>query len=339
MKTIKSISKTWVLIILFGCMFNLQAGKSVQFKMPDYEKVTIKNGITLYLLEQHEVPLIYISNVFKTGAIYDGAQNGLAYMTAKGLMFGTKNYSKSDIEETFDYIGASINSYVRRESSGIDLSCAKTDLESIIPIWKEMITAPIFLQEEFEKNQKRHLMKLEQDRESPNNVIRSYYNKFIYDDQVYGNPLKGTKSSVSAFTANDLKKFYKQNYSPANMVIIIAGDFNKGEMKKKVINLFEKWQPKNKPVKMDYGKEPVLSKSRVLLVNKEDSRQTTFFIGGMGIKRDNPDYTQIQVINTILGGRFTSWLNDELRVNAGLTYGARSGFSTYKKSGDFAMRT
>jgi predicted Zn-dependent peptidase len=82
---------------------------------------------------------------------------------------------------------------------------------------------------------------------------------------------------------------------------------------------------------------PNFTGNRVLLVNKDDSNETRFQIGTLGVKRSNPDYVPIQVINTILGGRFTSWLNDELRVNAGLTYGARSFFRFMKDSGTFSM--
>ena len=115
----------------------------------------------------------------------------------------------------------------------------------------------------------------------------------------------------------------------------IVGDFKVSEMKKKITNLFETWKTtKTKPVKISEPKV-TFSESQILLVNKPDSRETTFFIGGKGISRDNPDYVAVSVINTVLGARFTSWLNDALRVNSGLTYGARSRFTTYQKSGLF----
>jgi predicted Zn-dependent peptidase len=108
-------------------------------------------------------------------------------------------------------------------------------------------------------------------------------------------------------------------------------------MKKKVNKWFNGWNAKGISKPMEAKPLPSLTRSRVLLVNKEDATETSFFIGGLGIKRSNPDYVAIQVINTILGGRFTSWLNDELRVNAGLTYGAFSFFTAYKTSGTFII--
>jgi predicted Zn-dependent peptidase len=111
-------------------------------------------------------------------------------------------------------------------------------------------------------------------------------------------------------------------------------------MKAMISKMFGSW--KNAGVSATnlaaYPIKPI-ENARVLLVNKEDARETTFLIGALGIRRDNPDYVAVEVINTVFGGRFTSWLNDELRVNSGLTYGARSSFIALKNSGTFAIST
>jgi predicted Zn-dependent peptidase len=110
-------------------------------------------------------------------------------------------------------------------------------------------------------------------------------------------------------------------------------------MKAKISSLFEDWK-KGEANTLKLGVPEVLpAKARVLLVNKEDARETTMYIGAKGISRNNPDYVSIQVVNTVLGGRFTSWLNDELRVNSGLTYGASSRFSPLKNDGTFIVST
>jgi predicted Zn-dependent peptidase len=117
----------------------------------------------------------------------------------------------------------------------------------------------------------------------------------------------------------------------------VVGDFKIPQVKKVVEKWFGGWKAKAGEASEKIMEKPLptFDKSRVLLVNKDDATETRFRIGAFGIKRSNPDYVAIQVINTILGGRFTSWLNDELRVNAGLTYGARSFFDAYKASGTF----
>jgi predicted Zn-dependent peptidase len=309
------------------------------FKLPEYEKFVMENGLTVYLLEQHEVPLIYISAVFPAGAISDGDKYGLASLTADGLLFGTKNYAKKEIEDKLDFIGATYYTYASKEYAEISMSFVNTDRETVFPILKDIVIDPIFDEEEFEKRKKRLLVELERAKERPRQVIRAYYEKFLFADHAYGNPVSGTRESVAAITAKDLKEFYKTNYYPAGAAIAVAGDFDTKKMTKEITKLFEDWKVKGTPTSIAEASIPTPDKSKLLLVNKDDATETRFYIGSLGIKRSNPDYVAIQVVNTILGGRFTSWLNDELRINRGLTYGARSGFREHKYSGTFTIRS
>lgn len=325
-----------ILVVFLIGTIAVQAGNS--FKMPEYEKYQMKNGMTVYLLEQHEVPLIYARAVISAGAVNDNSKYGLASMTGDGLMLGTKTYSREQIEELVDFLGAELESSTGREATDLKISFAKKDTDRLMPVFAEIIKSPLFPQAEFEKMKNIKMAELEQAKESPNQVIYSYYHKFIYGDGVYGNPSGGTRETVAELQIADLQKFYNYFYLPQNTALIMAGDFNSDQMKNTLEKYFGKWNVENsgEAVKLNYG-QPDYSKSRILLVDKQDSRQTTFIIGGKGISRNNPDYTALQVINTVLGGRFTSWLNDELRVNAGLTYGARSRFSTYQNGGLFTM--
>jgi predicted Zn-dependent peptidase len=211
------------------------------------------------------------------------------------------------------------------------ISCLSTTLSLL----KEIVIYPVFHGKEFEKRKKRLLLELEQAREKPYYVINSYYNKFLFGDHAYGNPVPGTRSSVEKIEVEDLKAFYRANYKPEESAAAVVGDFKTTKMKAAIKNLFKNWQSRGKSPSIQENPLPAFKKSRVLLVNKEDAIETRFMIGGRGIERSNPDYVAVQVVNTILGGRFTSWLNDELRVNAGLTYGAFSYFSTFKTSGTF----
>lgn len=324
-------------ILLICLMTGSLALASGSFKLPDYEKFVLKNGLTVYLMEQHEVPLVYVSLVFPAGGVKDGAKNGLAAITADALLFGTKNYTKTQIEETLDYIGASFGTSASLETAGLTMSFVNKDQATVFPILKEIVTMPVFDEQEFEKRKKRLLTELELARERPSSVIGAYYNKFLFGDHVYGNPVSGTKASVESISLNDVKQFYQANYLPNGSAIAIVGDFKTEEMKKAVIGLFQGWKKKELPKTVEKETIPAMTKTRLLLVNKDDATETRFLIGGLGIKRSDPDYVAVQVINTILGGRFTSWLNDELRVNRGLTYGARSYFNEYKDNGSFVM--
>jgi len=310
---------------------------SAEFTLPEYTSFKLDNGLTVYLMEQHEVPLIYVSAVFPAGSVHDGEQSGLASLTADGLLFGTKSHTKQEIEEILDFLGASFGTGASKETGEITMSFMSKDQDRVLPILKEIVCDPVFDESEFEKRKMRLLTELELAKERPSDVIGSYYNKFLYGDHQYGNPLTGIRASVDVLSEEDLKNFYQTHYLPSNGAIAVVGDLKTKEMGKRIKALFSDWAPDAVLPVIDYGQIPDLTKSRVLLVNKDDATETRFLIGQFGVKQSNPDYVPIQVINTILGGRFTSWLNDELRVNRGLTYGARSYFNKFKESGTFAM--
>lgn len=309
------------------------------FKVPAYQKFVLKNGLTVYLMEQHEVPKISVSVIIPAGAIYDGEKAGLASLTAVALKHGTQNYNKAKLDEELDFIGASVNTFASKESAGLSADFAAKDKDKVLDIIRELLTAPVFDSSEFSKEKKRVLIRLEQAKESPRSVMGSYFDKFLYGEHVYGNIISGTTGTVTGLTTADIKKFYSQNYIPNGAAISIVGDFSSKDMKTLVTKLFSGWKQgkqeanlASKPISKPTG-------NRVLLINKNDAKETTFYIGAPGVSRNNPDFVAIEVVNTLFGGRFTSMLNDELRVNTGLTYGASSRFSALKNGGSFYITT
>ncbi len=162
-----------------------------------------------------------------------------------------------------------------------------------------------------------------------------------YSETTYGNPVQGTRESVASLRVEDLKSFYAANYKPDASAIVVAGDFELRKMRSQIRKLFDDWQTADNELVAGAATSErmstMTSQPKVLLVNKPDATETTFQIGSLGVSRNNEDFVAIQVINTILRGGFTSWLNDELRVNTGLTYGARSFFNPHKQTGSFAI--
>ncbi len=192
---------------------------------------------------------------------------------------------------------------------------------------------------EFSKEKRRVLVSLEQAKESPRAVIGSYFDKFMYGDHVYGNIVQGKIPTVNSITAADLKSFYKANYIPNGSALSIVGDFETKKMKEVVTKLFSSWQRGKQAPNLASKTINTFTANRVLLINKDDAKETTFYIGAPGISRNNKDFVAVDVVNTLFGGRFTSMLNDELRVNTGLTYGANSRFTPLKNAGSFAIST
>jgi predicted Zn-dependent peptidase len=311
-----------------------------QFKLPEYETITLDNGLTVYLMEKKDVPLISFSAVFDGGVIKDAETSGIASFTAEALRFGTTNYSKSQIDSIFNFYGSNISTYANADYSGLYSQFMKENTETLLPVIQEIILSPTFPEVEVQKRKQRWIAELDQAKESPRSVIGSYFNKHIFGDSPYGNPVNGTKSGISNIRTEGIQEFYKTNYRPESSAIAVVGDFNSSEMKKIIEKYFGGWK-NNSPKKLSDIRmvNTPFNNPSVYLINKENATETTFLIGSYGTTMNNENQTQLDVINTILGGRFTSWLNDELRVNAGLTYGARSRFAQYKLTGTFYIST
>lgn len=311
--------------------------QAASFTLPEYQKVTLDNGLTVYLMEQHEVPLISAVVTVKAGAVQD-KNAGQAELTASALMLGAGDLDRAAFEQKLDFVGATMSASGGLEGSYISASFAAKDQQMVLSMLADAVLRPRFDMQEFTAYKERHLTGLKQAAESPRAVIGNYFNKLVYADHPYGNVVNGTVSSVSSIELAEIKAFYRTWYTPDNAAITIAGDFDSKQMAAQLRQLFSSWEGKAPDFALP-AKVKAADAANVLLVNKGDARESTFLIGGKGIARSNPDYVALSVINTVLGARFTSWLNDELRVNAGLTYGARSRFDADQQDGTFAIST
>jgi DNA-directed RNA polymerase len=333
MKFIGVVART----ALLCCSVLAISVQAVEFKLPAYEKVTLDNGLTLYLLPQHEVPLVTVQAVVKAGAIYDD-KAGLSSLTAQALMLGAGGKTKSEIEQTIDFLGASLNSASSLEGSMVQANFMAKDSATLLPLVKALLMQPAFEEAEFKKMQQREIAALTQAKESPRQVIDQYFHRLVFGQHPYGYSQQGEPESVQQITRSDLTAFHQKYYQPNNTAIVVAGDFDPRAIKLQLQQLFGDWKNTVTLPKRDLAKALTTpTQSQVLLVDKSDAIETTFIMGGPGVTQSNPDYVGITVINTVLGGRFTSWLNDELRVNSGLTYGASSGFDRYSAAGLFSI--
>lgn len=326
-----------VLVILFiPAVINSQ---SVKYTLPQYIKYKLNNGLTVYLMEQHSVPTIVVSAVFDAGAVKDGEKQGLASFTAEALMFGTEKYTKEELESNLDFLGASVSTGASLESASLSASFLKKDQDKVFEMASQVLMKPTFNEQEFAKRFARKKVELDRAKESPGQVIGNYFLHYLYGNHQYGTAVGGTPQSIEKIKVQDLKDFYQKNYTLDRTCIAIVGDFDIASMKAQVTKYFGSWKTAKSPGIIIPTPSLNPQTAGILLIDKENAIETRFMIGGKGISRSNPDYIAVQVINTILGGRFTSWLNDALRVNAGLTYGASSSFTYNKLGGSFAIST
>ncbi|NCP66596.1 MAG: insulinase family protein [Paraglaciecola sp.] len=331
MKMTFNLCSLWLLLTSINSVF------AADFTLPPYQKTVFKNGLVVYLLEQHEVTLIDVSIVVKAGAVSEQT-SGLAKLTAEHLLLGTQDMKRPEFEQQLEFIGADIRASADLESAYVSVSFAKTDLQQVLPLIGASVLHPAFDEQEFAAQKQRALAQLKQKTESPRANIRDYFNKLLFRDHPYAHNVDGDLVAVEKMTLAEVKDFHERWYKPTNAAVVVTGDFESQKMLVLLHEIFDKWQGTTAEMQ-PLTSPPSPQESYVLLVNKEDATESTFLIGGLGIARNNQDFVAVSVVNTILGGRFTSWLNDALRVNSGLTYGAGSRFTSMKEAGSFGIST
>ena len=308
-----------------------------KLQMPPHEKVVLPNGLTVLLLEKHSVPMVNVAGIIKTGALADPAGlEGLASTTAGLLRKGTKTRTAQQFAEDIDFIGGSFDADAGADYTSFAAEFLSKDTAKGLELISDAVLHPTFSQAEVDKLLAQSIDGVKSAKDSAREVMFAYYQGYLYNGRGYGRPTSGDENSLKKIQRDAIEKFYEAYYTPGNTILAVAGDFKADEMKKKIAGAFGGWAVKTAPVVKVEAAAPVKGR-KLLLVNKADATQTFFVIGNVGISASDPDRVAVDVVNTVFGSRFTSMLNEALRVESGLTYGAMSVFSKDKDPGPFAM--
>jgi len=318
-----------VVILLLCISSNLLAQKHYKeitfpklpdIKVPKADEVTLSNGMKLFLLEDHELPIINLRAIVKTGSVYEPAQKiGLADITGTVLRTGgTTTRTGDEIDEILESIAASVETWIGETSGGAYMSVLKQDIDTGLDILSDILMNPVFNQDKIDlaKVEQRSIIARRNDQVSQ--IAGREFNKLIYGEgSVYARHPE--YATIDVITQEDLIAFHKEYYHPNNIMIGVWGDFNKKELIKKIENVFKNW----KTVDLNIPAVPEVNyefKQTVNLILKEDVNQTNIYMGHIGSRRDNPDYFSMILMNRILGIGFTSRLFKNVRSRLGLAY-------------------
>jgi predicted Zn-dependent peptidase len=308
-------------------------------KLPAYKKVVLRNGMTVLLMEQREVPLISFSVLTRAGSVLDpSGKEGVASMTAALLRKGTGTRSADDFSAQLDFIGGTFGAGATADAASISAEFMKKDLAKGLELLADVMLRPSFPEAEVKKLATQRVDGIKSAKDRAAGVIGQYYNSYLFGSHPYGRPTGGTEASVASITRDDVAKFYEANYGPGGTVMAVAGDFTTAEMERQLAAAFGAW-PVKPAAAIALSDASAVKGRKLLLIDKPDSTQTYFRIGNIGIARSNPDRVLIEIVNTLFGGRFTSMINTELRIKSGLTYGASSGFAEWKATGPFYVNS
>jgi zinc protease len=321
-------------VLAMGLAFNVTAQT---LKLPPHERVVLKNGLTLLLMEKHGVPIVSLAAIVKAGAVADPAgEEGLASVTAGLLRKGTAKRSAQKFAEDLDFIGGSFSADAGADFTSLSGEFLTKDLDKGLDLFSDALLHPAFAQAEVDKMLAQDIDGVKAAKDEAQSVALNYYYGYLFVKHPYARSDGGDELSLTRIKREAVAKFYQANYAPGNTILAVAGDFNSAQMRAKIEQALGDWSTKTNALPAIPAPSTVKGK-KLLLVDKADSTQTFFVIGNVGIAVNDPDRVAIRVVNTIFGGRFTSELNEALRVESGLTYGADSFFDSRKQPGVFAI--
>ncbi len=311
-------------------------GPPPKVSLPPIITRQLSNGLKLMIVEQHEIPVADFVLVVGGGGTVDPSQKGgLANLTAAMLTEGTSNRTSLEIADQIAYLGINLNAGSNWDASTLSLHTPTAQLDSALALFSEVALKPAFPQAEFERIRKNRLTDLIQLKDRPTAIANQAYAAILYGaEHPYGHSLIGNEASVNAISVADLQAYYRSNFLPNNATLIIVGDVNPAQIERKINAMFGTWQRgTTKP--FTFGAAPRTAATTVYLIDKPGAAQSSFRIGSIGVPRSTKEYFGLSVLNTILGGSFTSRLNQNLRETRGYTYGARSGFDMRRSAGPF----
>jgi zinc protease len=312
------------------------APRSVSVPKPD-EK-TLKNGLRVVVIEDHDVPLVSAQLLVKNGGEIDPPQlSGLADMTAALLTKGTKTRSAPEIAQQIEALGGAIDSGAGWDSSRASINVMSPRIEPALVILADISRNPVFNDEEIERLRQQYLDSLSVTLRQPGALASLVAGRVVFGDAAYGHPLAGTPESLARIKRTDIVGLHSQFYRPDNAVLIVGGDIKAADAFKLAEQIFGNWVKPTTPLsgrgmvgKMNNPDE----KQRVVVVDMPDAGQAAVVLARAGISRTDPDYFQGIVTNAVLTG-YSGRLNQEIRIKRGLSYGASSRLDARREAGPF----
>ncbi|MEJ7811522.1 MAG: pitrilysin family protein [Gemmatimonadaceae bacterium] len=304
--------------------------------LPTLATRELPNGLKLVVVEQHELPIADFILLIGTGGEGDPVgKPGVASLAAEMMQEGTTTRNALAIADQEALLGVSVGAGSGWDATSVLLHTPTAQLDSAFALFADVALRPSWPAGELERLRKERLTDLIQLRDRPPAIADRAYASILYGtEHPYGRPLGGTEGSTRAITRADLQRFYGTYFRPNNATLIAVGDVTPDDVERRAAALFGAWERGTVPA-TTFREPPRATSTTVYLVDKPGAPQSSVRIGAIGVPRSTDDYFAILVMNTILGGSFTSRLMQNLRETHGYSYGARSRFDMRRAPGPF----
>ena len=306
-------------------------------RLPAVQTTTLPNGLTLAVVEMHKVPVVDVQLLVDAGAARDpSTAPGLATFTATMLQQGAGARSALDVADEAAFLGAQLGTGATFDGASASIHVPRRRLEAALDLLADVVLRPSFADSEIARQRELRAAQLVQQRDEPVTVASIAFPAIVYGrGHPYGHPLNGTDSATARLARDGVAEFYGTYYRPNGARLLIVGDVTLADARRLAAARFGGWERGDVPAFPSPPPPPRAAARTVYLIDKPGAAQSVVRIGHAGPARTTPDWFALEVLNTIVGGAFTSRLNQNLRETHGYTYGAFSQFAPRRLSGAF----
>ena len=309
-------------------------------RVPAHERYVLENGVTLVILPRRDVPLVAFNAVLRGGSLGDPVgKPGVASLLAGLLEKGAGKRDAFAFADAVEGVGGSFSAGANAESISVRGQFLARDQQLMLELLADALLRPRFETEELQTLSARHIEMIKAAKDAdPSELIGLYGRAFLFEGHPYSQPVIGSETSLAAITQQDVLDYYTAHFGADRLTLVFAGDVDSVWLRRMVTKLFGRWH-KAAAAAPELTRTAPLPGRRVLLIDSPGSVQTYFWVANVGVDRHYRHRAALDLVNTLYGGRFTSIINTELRINSGLSYGARSGFTRGTVPGEFAIQS
>ena len=316
-----------------------EPGPLRKFEVPPVQTATLSNGLKIALIERHSLPIVTARIQIDAGAAREpAAKNGIAVLTANILSEGTRQLTGAEIAERMAKLGAQFGTSGSFGSAFVSMTSLPNVFDEAFGIAATTVTEPRFDSADFTRVRANQIAAFERSMSSASGVASRVFSAAVYDPATpYSRLSGGTRASLESLTRQDVIDWHRTMYSPANTTVMFVGDITMPAARALVERTLGKWTaPAPAPGKLDNKVSPA-SATRIILVDRPGSVQTSVFVGQGTIGWGTPDYFAMEAAARVLGGGFGSRINSNLREKHGWTYGAFATFNPLVNAGTFFL--
>ncbi len=315
-----------------------QSYSSGSFVLRPFKEVLLDNGLKIIFIHDTSLPRVSLSMFVRSGVIQDPVNlQGLNFLTSYMLAQGTQTRSATQLADSFGQLGSELSISPGSDFSMVVSDSLSTSKDELLKLFADVVQNPAFADAEISRLKSRIQASLKKKIDDPSSYADDKFDELIFANHPYAFDNSGTPDSVRKITKQNVIRHYLANFRPNNASLAVVGNFD-ATFEEQVKTAFEKWAKRTIIVKIPES-VPVVSDLQIQLLTKKGLQQAQIRLGQVGIKRNDPDFLKLRVANEILGGGFSSRLNQKVRDDLGLTYSIESSFNSQADVGSFDIST